>query len=424
MILYKGKTYENSEQEPLFETLEKDCLDTLDNNKSLKPAMVIDACDQLTQKIEAGKFDHLIQPLLSTFDIPEAHFEHYLSMFKKEALEKKVKIELGEDHKTLDPLDENNERAIRPLGILFHIAAGNLDVLPAYSLIEGLLVGNINILKLPTGDKGLSVKLLSALIEIEPRLSDYIYVFDVPSIEIDTLKIFADIADAIVVWGGNEAIKAARTMASPNTKLIEWGHKLSFAYADSSATDEDLRGLAKNIVTTNQLLCSSAQGIYVDTNDREELDRFAKRFFDILNEVSNAHQPVPYGMKSKNAVELYYEDMVKEDTGKRIFKHKSVSVITSDDSTLELSMLFRNVWVKMLPSDFIVKTLKPYKNTLQTATVLSEKQYDGYVEKLIKAGVVRIKKPEEMSEALLGESHDGMYPLRLYTKNVETYHKS
>ncbi|MGM0435723.1 MAG: acyl-CoA reductase, partial [Bacillota bacterium] len=237
----------------------------------------------------------------------------------------------------------------------------------------------------------------------------------------DTLKIFADIADGIVVWGGDEAINAARSMAGPNTKLIEWGHKLSFAYADSNATDEDLKGLAKNIVTTNQLLCSSAQGIYVDTNDRETLDRFAKRFFNILYEVSHAHQPVPYGMKSKNAVELYYEEMVKEDTGKRIYKKDGVSVITSDDSTLELSMLFRNVWVKMLPCDSIVKTLKPYKNYLQTASILSEKSYDTYVEKLIKAGVVRIKKPEEMSETLLGESHDGMYPLRLYTKIAEIY---
>lgn len=36
-----------------------------------------------------------------------------------------------------------------PLGVLFHIAAGNAEALPAYSVAEGLLMGNVNLLKLP-----------------------------------------------------------------------------------------------------------------------------------------------------------------------------------------------------------------------------------------------------------------------------------
>ena len=43
----------------------------------------------------------------------------------------------------------------RPLGVLLHIAAGNADGLPAFSVAEGLATGNINILKLPQADNGL-----------------------------------------------------------------------------------------------------------------------------------------------------------------------------------------------------------------------------------------------------------------------------
>ncbi len=424
MILYQGKKFASHNQDTLIEKLEDDCLETLASKKKLESHIVINACDQLMQRIIKGEFDHLIKPLLNEFDIPDDQFESYVSMFSKASLEKKVEIELGSDYNALSPLNDTNERALYPLGILFHISAGNVDVLPAYSVIEGLLVGNINILKLPTGDKGVSVELLYALIQIEPRLKDYIYVFDVPSTDIDTLKQFASISDAIVVWGGDEAVQTARHMATVNTKLIEWGHKLSFAYASLDAKDEDLIALAKHIITTNQILCSSAQGIFVDTDDRDQLDRFAKRFFALFLETQKAYPPVPFGMKSKNAVELYYEHMVKHKTGKRIWKDKGISVITSDDHTLELSLLFRNVWIKMLPAKDIVRVIKPHKNYLQSATILAPStHYNHYLDNLIKAGLVRIKTPSDMSELTLGESHDGMYPLRLYSRVVEFYQK-
>lgn len=424
MILYKGKQYESHKQSDLINTLYDDCLSTLSNQNRLETKDVIQACDSLTKKILSGEFDDTIKPLLEEFDIPDEYFSKYVSMFTRESLEEKVKFELGEDYDITTNLDEHNSKSLYPLGILFHIAAGNLDVLPAYSVIEGLLVGNINILKLPTGDKGVSVDLLSELINIEPKLRDYIYVFDVPSTEVETLQQFANMADAIVVWGGDEAVKAARKMAPINTKIIDWGHKLSFAYASLDASNEDLIGLARHIASTNQLLCSSAQGIFVDTDNRNELDKFAERFFQVFHLENTNHQPVPFGMMSKNAVELHYENLVQHKTKKKIWKQSGISVITSDDSKLELSMLFRNVWIKMLPKKDIVKQLKPHKNHLQTVSVLAPKsEYDDYVKYMIQAGLVRIKQSHEMSDIILGESHDGAYPLRLYSRIVEVFNK-
>jgi hypothetical protein len=424
MILYKGTIYENIKQSSLLESLYDDCLVTLSDAKRLQTIDVINACDQLTVKIMNGDFDDLINPLLEEYDIPKEYYAKYVSMFNQSSLEKKVAIELGEDYTSLSSLDNNNHRELHPLGILFHIAAGNIDVLPAYSVIEGLLVGNINILKLPTGDKGVSVKLLSELINIEPKLKEYIYVFDVASTEIETLQIFANIADAIVVWGGDEAVKAARRMAPINTKVIDWGHKLSFGYAALDASDEDLIGLAKHISSTDQLLCSSAQGIYVDTNNRKELDAFAERFFRLFVEQNKKHVPVSYGMMSRNAVELYYEELVKHKTNKRVWKKDGISVISSDDNTLELSLLFRNVWIKMLPKQDIVKVIKPHKSHLQSVSVMApKKKYGDYVTKFVQAGLVRIKKSDQLSEVILGESHDGIYPLRLYSRVVEIYKK-
>ncbi len=420
MILYHGEILSDESQMKLISKLKEDCFQTLNSQERLKTMDVINACDVLAKNVRSGMYDDIIMPLLTEFDIPYDYFVESIPLFEKASLLKKVEIELGSDFEDLPDLNASNKRKIYPLGILFHIAAGNVDALPAYSVIEGLLAGNINILKLPSGDKGMSVKLLSELIEIEPKLKDYIYVFDVPSTEVETLKIFADIADAIIVWGGDLAVQAARKMASIKTKIIDWGHKLSFAYATLDASDQDLVDLAAHISMTNQVLCSSCQGIFVDTEDREKLDEFAERFFNILIKKSKDHKPVSLGMRGKNTIQIYHENLEKHQTNKKILSEKGMSVISSDDHELELSMLFRNVWVKRLPRDRIISNLKPHKNHLQTAGVMCQpKDFQDISERLIQAGIVRITKPGEMSRMIIGEAHDGMYPLRSYSRIVE-----
>jgi Acyl-CoA reductase (LuxC) len=420
MILYQGEILDNYDQKEKLKTLKKDCYKTLQEGEPLKIKEVILACDKLAQKVKNGDFDELIIPLLEEFDIPYEFFLNHIPMFEEQALIKKVEIELGKDYLDLKPLNDHIFREVHPLGILFHIAAGNVDALPAYSVIEGLLSGNINILKLPSGDKGVSVKLLSELIKIEPKLKSYIYVFDVPSTELETLKVFADISDAIIVWGGDIAVKAARSMASVTTKIIEWGHKLSFGYATLDASNEDLSGIAHHMAMTNQVLCSSAQGIFVDTDSRDELDKFADRFFKIFLEVNKKYKPIPFGMKSKNALELYNERLEQHITHKKIWQQDGISVTTSDDYKLELSMLFRSIWIKMLPKDQIIKELRPHKNHLQTIGLMTPKDvYQDYVDIFVKSGITRITKGSEMSRMIIGESHDGNYPLKLYTKIIE-----
>ena len=424
MILYQGEILGNEKQLEILKTLKLRCYETINNGEKISAMDVILACDKLAQNVKSGMYNTMLMPLLEEFDIPYDYFIQSIPMFEKDALIKKVEIELGKDYASLPDLDENNQRKIYPLGILFHIAAGNVDVLPAFSVIEGLLAGNINILKLPSGDRGVSVKLLSELITLEPKLKDYIYVFDVPSTEVETLKIFADIADGIVVWGGDLAVDAARKMASITTKIIPWGHKLSFAYATLNATDEELKDLAHHISMTNQILCSSCQGIFVDTNSRDEIDDFAKRFYTILQEVSQEHKPISLGMRGKNTIQHYYEKLEMHQTHKKIWAENGISVITSDDQELELSMLFRNVWVKACPREKIIQVLKPHKNHLQTAGLMcGSDDSSELIQKLAQAGIVRITRPNEMSRMIMGESHDGTYALREYTRIVESIKK-
>ena len=419
MILYKGEVYPDGKQEELISSLEGDMLETLQNNRTLTYNDVIDACDKLYQRVMNHEFDNIVLPLLEMANMPYSTFERYAKYFSKEGLLKKIDIELGDLKNGELDLDEENTRHYEPLGILFHIAAGNVDLLPAYSVVEGLLVGNINILKLPTGDNGMSIRLLQELIKESPILKDYIYVFDVPSTEVETIKQLANLADATIVWGGDMAQKAARTFVDIHSSIISWGHKISFTYVDKNVTDEELKALCESICATNQLFCSSSQGIYVNTDDINELKALAERVLPLFAETSKKMGTLPLTMKAKNSLLIYNEKL--EGNADKVFMKDGVSIIVKEDNKLELSFLFQNIWIKPLKKEDIIKVLKPNKNLLQTVSI--NKLIEGKKEissLLAKAGATRITALGDNSRMLAGESHDGEYALRRYIRVVET----
>lgn len=422
MILAHGALYEDSQLETLRGQLEQDCLDTI-ARQSIDTELVISACDALASRIAAGEYDQILQPFLRTFHIDPAQFQAALRLFTRESLERKVRFELGEDP-ALRPLPHDGfsdiQRQRYPLGVLLHIAAGNVDGLPAYSVVEGLLAGNINILKLPAMDHGASILLLHELVRLQPLLRDFVYVFDVPSTDLESLREFARVSDGVVVWGGDEAVRAARALAQPDTRIISWGHKLSFAYVSGEPRNEDLKKLAEHICATRQLLCSSCQGIFVDSNCISEVSEFGERFFSILCKVSDSYPPADTGAQAKAALELYAQELEADLGGKTILRRSGVSVTIAPDSQLELSLLSGNLWVKPLPRERLIPALKPMKGYLQTAGLLCPADQRQHLSSLLaRAGVVRITEPGEMSRTIPGEAHDGTYPLLAYSRVVE-----
>lgn len=68
---------------------------------------------------------------------------------------------------------------------------------------------------------------------------------------------------------------AARSMAPAGCKLIEWSHRLSFAYVSGRPPEEEWYALARHILSTGGLLCSSCQVIYLDTDSLDDGRRSA-----------------------------------------------------------------------------------------------------------------------------------------------------
>ena len=430
MILFDGKTYESSEQDRLLNELAERIPEIL-SKKQLSPEVVIDAVEHLRVDLLKGRFDDLLTAFPE--DTVDTYKKQAEALLSKEHLNKKLATELGstEEYVT-DPIDGFAQIRVKkmPLGVLFHIAAGNMDFLPAYSLAEGLMTGNINILKLPSADNGLSLKLIMQLIEYRPELKDYIYVFDTASTDIQGMRKMAELCNAISVWGSDMAIEAVRGLAPTGAKIIEWGQKLGFCYIsrlnETDNADGELEGLAKHIATTKQLLCSSCQVIYIDTDDAGVIKAFAERFLPVLETAVNGNATQEIGIRARDTLISYTQRLKSylgdEEKHENVLRGKGCSLILANDSRLELSPMMCNVLIKPLPRKDIGKTLYESRYHLQTAGLICPSQDRAELSELFnQLGIIRVTRGADMSAYFPGECHDGEYALNRYMRvvNVE-----
>lgn len=423
MNLIEGKIVTSaSERDAALSALDGELRHTL-SETILTPETVLSACDALSRMI--GE-EHL--SLLVAAGIPTGQAAQYLQeaqrQLRRESLQERLKWELGEAEFQERAFVSDGIRVrerIAPLGVLLHIVAGNQHALAFYSVLEGLLTGNINLVKLPGSDDGLSVWLLSELAKLEPALNRYLYVFDYPSENTAALQKLMELANAVVVWGGDATVRAVRASAPANTRIIEWGHRLSFAYVTPQGIrPELLQGLADNIAATDQLLCSSCQGIYVDTDSMEILHRFCESFLPVLERrfCDNGH-PVTLQAAARTGLLVYTEQLKSHLQPCRVFQGDQTSLIAYEDRALAPSFLYGNCWVKRLPRDSIVTALSPHKGHLQTVGLLcAENETSLLTERLWRSGVMRVTRGKNMSESYRYAAHDGEYPLRRYTRIV------
>ena len=357
----------------------------------LPPQLVIQACGELSRRILQGFYDsHLSKAgIFSAIDREE--LTAAAGAFSAEALKARMDRELGR---------HTSAGAVRfPLGVLFHIGAGNTAGLGACSVIEGLLTGNINLLKPAGEDDGISQALLRELVRIEPALKPYIYIFPIPSSHQKTLKRLMKLADGIVVWGGDEAVLAVRALAGPDKRLIEWRNQFSFVYISSPSLwkESTLKALALHLLKTRQRLCSSCQTIFLGEGDVRE---FARKLDTQISRLSR--EPLqPLEKTAQNTLRCYTLELMDALQGQEEIRSAGCPI-------------------RLLPRASIIPALHSLPSSLMTAGLICQEQERRELTYLLlRSGAVRVCRPEEMSVFPGGEAHDGEYPLLRYTKLTE-----
>ncbi len=363
---------------------------------------------------------HEIEPLIAEM----------AAFLERGHLEQKLRSELNSLNPFL-PARRQYEDAVfeawAPLGLLVHVAPSNSPTVAPLSVIEGLLSGNVNFLKISESEGMFPQLFLKGLLDCDAagHLRRFVVAARFSSRNQGWLGKMFSAADGIAVWGGEEAVQSVRKAAPSSARVIEWGHKISFIYLTRDTMDdpEVLKQAAKECCLFEQQACSSPQCLYVDTSDWKTLEAFGGKFARTLGSVSKTMAAVPPGPAEQAEITLAAELARQEaclGRAKVIEEPaKKWRVLIDARPALTASPLFRTIWVKPLPREKIVSTLRPMRYYLQTAGLacglpdLAELS-----QSLLNAGAVRVRRVGEMAGSYSGEAHDGVYALQRYCRRV------
>lgn len=372
----------------------------------------------------------LLQNNLVSEDQIESNFQQILDFISTSNLQKKLLRELGSEFpfevKRISPKESHFE-SWYPLGTLIHITPNNSPLLNVLATIEGLLSGNVNILKLGRKDSYFAEIFFEKLGEVDTTktLKNYIFVTSVNTRSTEEVQKFLSVGDVISAWGGEESLAAIRKLAPPEARFVEWGHKISLAYFTSAAFN-DLKAqenLAREICLNDQQSCSSPQVLYLETTDLPLVKEWSQRFSKILERVSSEILPSTPSVEDRAEISIQTELIRLNEVLDKSFLIQSPKndwrIFVDYNSVLRGSPLYRTLWIKPISRNEIVPLFSSFKKYLQTVGVACEqKEIFELTPLFFQSGFLRIKPLGQMTDSYLGEPHDGQYALQRFCKKV------
>ena len=409
----------------LWEGLDGEIDSTL--TRRLETSDVLDACERISERILSGDTARYEEALREDGSVDSAPVLAALARnLSRRELTRKLVAELG----TEDPmdmsrpvLDQQCYEAWRPVGVVVHITAGNSPIVAPMATVEGLLTGNINIVKCASNMGAFASAVLSDMCEGTP-LADFVYLLRVSSKDTGRMRFILDRADCISVWGGEEATHAVREMAPPGTRFVSWGHRISFAYlVPDSVTPESMRLLAASVCRNEQQSCSSPQCVLVDTDNLEEVDRVAAMLAEALDAVGPEFPRImpddAQAAEIASVTQVHRCDTFFTRGGSIGGPGDPYRILICHSTKFMPSPLFRTVWLSPLRRADLVPTLRGMRGYLQTAGIACRQgDLAELSEMLYSAGVDRITPLDSMSASYSGEPHDGGYALPKFMRRV------
>jgi phenylacetate-coenzyme A ligase PaaK-like adenylate-forming protein len=257
------------------------------------------------------------------------------SWLRKSNLEKVLRINLGSELAAIDnpvSVDGISLRAF-PRGVVCHWVAGNIPTLAFFSWALATLGKNASIIRVPQESRDVVRKLFRAVelasIEFKGKtyhgsmLLERTCVVHFPSTNQSLNEFMSLVADARVVWGGPEAVRAVTSYPRlEHCEDIVFGPKYSLGVIDQAtmedtvARPEALTAFARQAVMFEQAACSSPQIIFVEAPnmDLEELGglvenemkkvcgRFPKRLIEQFTSSQILRVRANYGLRPETSV--------------------------------------------------------------------------------------------------------------------------
>lgn len=179
-------------------------------------------------------------------------------------------------------------------GIVFHIAPSNVPVNYAYSLVSGLVTGNINIIRIPSKEfpqVGIINRAINEAMKTHKIMKNYIFLVRYEHSQ-EVNDFFSAMADTRIVWGGDNTIAEIRkSVLSPRAGEITFADRYSLAvinsdmYLESDEKERLAESFYNDTYLTDQNACTSPR-LVVWTGNRK--DEAKSEFWSVLHRLVRA----------------------------------------------------------------------------------------------------------------------------------------
>ncbi|MCX6246945.1 MAG: acyl-CoA reductase [Bacteroidetes bacterium] len=217
-------------------------------------------------------------------------------------------------------LSENSLRLGR--GLVFHITPSNMPVTFAWSLVFGILSGNVNIVKVSSKKYAQADIICHAIYELskEPEHQRFSarHVLVSYNAESSASTYFSSICDVRIIWGGNATIDEVRkNKLPPHSFDVTFADRYSLCvinadkFNDEKAPEQVASGFYNDTYLFDQNACSSPH-LIVWLGADENVETAKRKFWKIVYDLAKAR----YNFQPHSAVDklttFYYQAVQSE----------------------------------------------------------------------------------------------------------------
>jgi hypothetical protein len=357
------------------------------------------------------------------------HVLHHMAQdWSLPALDRLVRAELG-SARPLDGFANHGQRRTRALGpeLTGHVFSGNVPGVAVTSLVRSLIVKSPSFGKTAADEPVLPVLFARALAQVDEPLARALVITHWLGGTRDLDAALADQADTLVVYGGDQAVAAARAHARASTRLVLHGPKLSFGIVGPEGrNNETARNAARAVATFDQQGCVSPHVIYV-MGPPEHAASFARLVYQELLQLATE---LPRGrLRTEDAVAQHnarasaeFRQIAGTDIEMLTDPAASLTVVYDADPSFQPSCLNRFVYVKPLSTLEQLRNLLGHAGPhLQSVAIdgFNANQSDELAYVLATLGASRITRFDRLPWPPMEGHHDGSGPLRELLRFVD-----
>ncbi|MFA9560437.1 acyl-CoA reductase [Evansella sp. AB-rgal1] len=407
--------------------------------RTLKTNDVIEVMDQAVQKwlnpqYELRQLAEQMLPVITGYDkeMVRLYISRYFRQFRKEKLQRMI----DEDFPNPLILDEFRPRKsgglYRAYGpeLITHIFSGNVPALPLWSLTAGVLLKSATFGKVSSSEPLFSVLFAKTLREIDPQLAETIAIVSWKGGEVDLEKLSFSQSNAVIAYGGKEAIDQIKEKVPSHVSFHAHGHKVSFGMLTKeclAATKvwRTAKLAAHDVSWFDQQGCLSPHVFFVERGGKYGPREFAEMLANEMENFQSIHPRAALSEEEQHAIVSQRSSLEFES-----FESKTMNLIKSDGNTV-WTVVYRELKTNNREELFPFSPLNRFITVIPVDNILEIKQYIrgivGYIQSvgvgcspqrltsiismLGDAGVNRICAVGSMPHPQPGWHHDGRFHL-------------